>query len=278
MGANTEFRVGDSANDLLRKILTVLGLSTPSGGGGPVSGTVDVGNFPAIQAVSGSVSVSNLPATQPVSGSVSVSNFPATQPVSGTVTVGGSVSVSNFPATQPVSGSVSVSNFPSTQVVLGSLAVVTAEFTRPANTTQYAANDVVGPHTTAAVMTFTNIALASNGNGYITNARLMKSQTNTTDALFRLWLFNTSVTPISDNSPFTLLFTNRTNCLGYIDFVCITEGSGSDSASAIVDNINLKFACTGGVRNIYGVLEAKQAYAPASNSEQFFVELTAIQN
>jgi hypothetical protein len=47
----------------------------------PVSGSVNVGNFPATQSVSGAVSVSNFPATQPVSGSVSVSNFPATQNV-----------------------------------------------------------------------------------------------------------------------------------------------------------------------------------------------------
>lgn len=102
-----------------------------------VDGTVNVGNFPAIQPVSGTVTanqggapwhvdvdnfpavqtvnVNNFPTTQPISGSVSVSNFPATQPVSGTV------AVSNFPATQPVSGSVSVSNFPATQTVAGTV-------------------------------------------------------------------------------------------------------------------------------------------------------------
>ncbi len=54
-----------------------------------VDGSVNVGNFPATQAVSGSVTVTqataaNLNAT--VSGSVAVNNFPATQAVSGTVT------------------------------------------------------------------------------------------------------------------------------------------------------------------------------------------------
>jgi hypothetical protein len=41
---------------------------------GVVSGTVNVGNFPATQPVSGTVSVGNFPATQPVSGTVSVGN------------------------------------------------------------------------------------------------------------------------------------------------------------------------------------------------------------
>ena len=74
-----------------------------TGGGGEVTGTVEVSNFPATQPVSGSVSVSNLPETQPISGSVSVSNLPETQPVSGSVAVSGSVNVGNFPATQPMS-------------------------------------------------------------------------------------------------------------------------------------------------------------------------------
>ena len=56
--------------------------------------------------VTGSVNVGNFPSTQPVSGAVSVSNFPATQPVSGSVNVGGTVSVGNFPSTQTVTGSV----------------------------------------------------------------------------------------------------------------------------------------------------------------------------
>jgi len=86
----------------------------------PVSGTF----FQATQPVSGSVSVSNLPATQPVSGSVNVDNFPAVQAVSGTFfqatqPVSGSVSVSNLPATQVVSGTVGISNFPASQAVTG---------------------------------------------------------------------------------------------------------------------------------------------------------------
>lgn len=53
-----------------------------TGGGGEVTGAVEVTNFPATQPVSGAVSVSNLPETQPISGTVGVSNFPATQPIS----------------------------------------------------------------------------------------------------------------------------------------------------------------------------------------------------
>jgi hypothetical protein len=68
------------------------------------------------------------PPTQPVSGAVNVANFPASQPVTGTFflatqPVSGSVAVSNFPATQPVSGAVNVANFPASQPVTGAVQV-----------------------------------------------------------------------------------------------------------------------------------------------------------
>ena len=107
---------------------------------------VNVGNFPATQAVSGSVSITGTPAVTVSSGSinatcsgtVAVSNFPATQPVSGSVSISGTpavtvssgsvnatcsgtVAVSNFPATQQVSGSVSITGTPAVTVSSGSV-------------------------------------------------------------------------------------------------------------------------------------------------------------
>jgi hypothetical protein len=68
----------------------------------PVTGTVDVGNLPAVQTVTGTVDVGNFPAVQ----DVEVTNFPATQVVTqGTTpwiiesTINTEVSVSAFPTT-----------------------------------------------------------------------------------------------------------------------------------------------------------------------------------
>jgi hypothetical protein len=47
----------------------------------PVTGTVDVGNLPAVQNVNGTVNVGNLPAVQNVNGTVNVGNLPAVQNV-----------------------------------------------------------------------------------------------------------------------------------------------------------------------------------------------------
>lgn len=67
--------------------------------------SVTVTNFPTTQPVSGTVNIGNFPSA------FGVNNFPATQPVSGTV------GVNNFPATQSVSGTVGVNNFPAKQTV-----------------------------------------------------------------------------------------------------------------------------------------------------------------
>lgn len=153
--------------------------------------------------------------------------------------------------------------------------VASTEFVRPADTTAYAANDVVGTNP-ATNRTFLNAARIAGGSGYITNVRLTKSSATVTNAFFRLWLYAVAPTAIADNAQMTLLWANRANRFGYIDLACTTEGTGSDSAMALVTNINLKFDCAEGDRNIYGVLEAKQAYTPASG-ETFFIELTVDQ-
>ena len=90
-----------------------------------ISGSVTVGNFPAIQPVSfaGSVTVGNFPATQPVSGTITALQGTSPWVVSGSVTalpsgiqpISGSVAVTNFPASQLIAGSVAVSNFPALQ-------------------------------------------------------------------------------------------------------------------------------------------------------------------
>jgi hypothetical protein len=65
---------------------------------------VDVAAGSVTAVISGSVTVGNFPAIQPISGSVAVTNFPAIQPISGSVTalISGSVTVGNFPALQNV--------------------------------------------------------------------------------------------------------------------------------------------------------------------------------
>lgn len=155
----------------------------------------------------------------------------------------------------------------------GKQSVSSGEFGRPLNANAYSANDVVST-ATGSLITFQNIADEEAGGGYITTARLVKSTAVTTLAVFRLWLFNSEPTAIDDHAAFDLLFADRSKQVGYIDFPCVSEGSGSTCATSVITNINLAFKCAAASRNLWGILVSKQIYTPG-NGETFFVELTS---
>lgn len=158
--------------------------------------------------------------------------------------------------------------------VAGKMATVYVEFTRPSDTTAYAAKDAISNNTSApAVLTFTNLARVNGGSAYIVKARLMTNLSTDTKR-YRLHIYHTAPTPINDNSPFTLLWANRTNRLGYIDFpACATEGTGSDAAGSLNDTIRHPFVCASGSRHIYGLLETLDAGTPG-NAQAYYIELT----
>ena len=113
-GLETTVRIygGEKTSQASDKIRILIYDPTPTSSG-PTS-NVTVTNWPASQNVNGTVSVSNeieiandVGNPVPVTGTVDVGNFPATQTVDGTVNVG------NFPAVQDVQ----VTNFPATQEV-----------------------------------------------------------------------------------------------------------------------------------------------------------------
>lgn len=162
----------------------------------------------------------------------------------------------------------------------GTLVPIGIEYTRAATVSPYLAGDVISDSEAATTLVvFTNIARVVGGSGYITKARLITNQ-STCVAQIRLWLYtisNPASIPV-DNAPFTLLYANAPNRIGYIDFPALTtEQSGSDSASAMDDKIRLAFACAAASRNLYGVLETKTAFTPA-NAQKFYIELSADQN
>jgi hypothetical protein len=155
----------------------------------------------------------------------------------------------------------------------GNMSQVSGAFTRPADTTAYAAKDTVSNSTSApVVITFTNVARVNAGSGYVVGARLMTDQ-STNVANYRLHLFHTTVTPINDNAAYTLLWANRASRVGHIDFAAAaTEGSGSTAANSLNATVRLPFKCAGGDRNLFGILETLAAFTPAS-AQNYFIEL-----
>ena len=159
--------------------------------------------------------------------------------------------------------------------VSGVQIITSASFTRPADTTAYAALDVVSNSTTAPeVLTFTNVGRIAGASGLIVAARHTKN--NTTISGFRLHLWKTAVTAINDNAPFTLLYANRTNEVGYIDFNHVTGGTGSDASTAQTTFTGLPYVC-GASSSLFGILVATVGYTPAS-AEQHLIELSIAQN
>lgn len=158
-------------------------------------------------------------------------------------------------------------------VVSGYTELIQASFTRPANTTDYAAKDAVSDsESSPTVLTFTNAVRANGVSGYITKARLVTDQSTCT-AQFRLHLFNVAPTAINDNAAFTLLWANRASRIGVVDLPnCTTEGTGSDAANAQNTTIRLAFDTAAASRNLYGLLEVMGAFTPASG-QNFLIEV-----
>ena len=164
--------------------------------------------------------------------------------------------------------------------------LATQEFTRPGDTTAYAAGDVIGPVTTPAVITFPNAALENGGVGRVDNCLIANSTVTVAASGLALHLYNTSITPIADNAQFTLLYANRASYQGTILLTTVPTlsasgyGTGTDSkvwlssqALTSASQYDGWYKCADTSTSLYGVLTAREAYATAA-SEQFSIRLT----
>lgn len=155
---------------------------------------------------------------------------------------------------------------------------ISANFTRPADTTTYAAGDLVANSTTSGSvvpLTFSNAVRTAGDCVRIERIRIEKSGTSLTNASFRFHLFEASPTPtVGDNGVFNnagVLATN--NVLNYVGAFSVTmTNSGSDGAAGFgVPTTGGGITCspTSGT-SLFGFLEVTAAYAPA-NAEVFYV-------
>ncbi len=154
-----------------------------------------------------------------------------------------------------------------------------ATFARPADTTAYAALDTVSTSTSApVVITFSNMARVNAGSGYITKARIMTDQ-KTNTARLCLHLFHTAPTLTNDNAAFPLLWADRANRVGKIDFSPMTteDATNSTCAESLNEAVRLSFTCEAANTALYGILETLDAFTPASG-QNFYISLTSEQN
>lgn len=147
----------------------------------------------------------------------------------------------------------------------GLIKKVSDSFSRPADTTQYGAGDLVANNTTAgsvAPLTFS----VGRGGIRVKGAHITKTdETDLTAADFSLHLFGTSPTVANgDNGAISYDYSDK---FGDIDFA--TMVAATDVAWSISTGLDLNFYTTG---YLYGLIEADGTYTPAS-AEVFDVTL-----
>lgn len=173
----------------------------------------------------------------------------------------------------------------------GTLAALAAtELTRPSDTNAYAVGDAIANSTTAGSVTplqFT-VARSTGGAGRIIGAKLAVNSATAFGAM-RLHLFNT--TPFAaagfqaDNAALALTYTavktgsagTNPNYIGYIDFTTFTALSSAAVSIGVSDLTELNFDTPAGVSVIFGLLEARAIFTPAS-AETFNISFDVIQD
>lgn len=150
-------------------------------------------------------------------------------------------------------------------------------FARPADVTQYASGDLVANSTTAGSV----VALVFKfdrfrGNGYkVRRFNLFKSNNSITTAAFRLHLFS-SVPTFStngDNSAISGNTSGMANCIGSLDVTAMTglvDGAFGHGVPVVGSEVMVNFntgsggLAADGTLSLFGILEAKGTYTPAS--------------
>lgn len=157
---------------------------------------------------------------------------------------------------------------------------IKTNFTRPANTTAYAAGDAVTDSTSApTALTFTGCSNSDGGSGLIVDAILQDSANQSTKGQFELWLFTDSPTPDNDNEVFTPTDAENRTLIGVIEFSSALVGDATSGAGGncvyVVKGLNLPFRCDSDDRELYGLLVVRNAYTPVS-AERFDIALGII--
>lgn len=151
----------------------------------------------------------------------------------------------------------------------GNLIRVATEFTRPADTTAYSANDVVSDSTSGTTMqALANAARVSGGSGYIVGIRISTDKKSITPQ-FRIHFFSTNGATVSnDNAAWQDKYADVGKRIAYYDMAAMTTGAdttNSDMSRAVDMTMRIPYVCAG--TSLYFVLETLSAFTPASGQK-----------
>jgi len=148
-------------------------------------------------------------------------------------------------------------------------AVPTVSFVRTADTTAYAANDVIGINAAgvagSAIHTFA-LAGPAGGNVVISGFDLTIDATAIPAGMttFRLHIYDASPTAILDNAAFNLVTADQLKHLAVLDNV--TMADYGNSLFGINANIGHHVKLASGVTSLFGQLVTNAAFTPASGT------------
>lgn len=161
---------------------------------------------------------------------------------------------------------------------------VTASYTRPNDTTQYASGDVVANSTSAAtILTFSNMAVAPGKGGVIQGVTLIDSVNATIKPDFELYLFNATITMQNDNVQWAITDSDLQKLVSEVDlpgayFRVANVGTGATGNGTIVrDSLSIAYNCTTTDTSLYGVLIIRNSYTPVG-LETFDIQLRFLQD
>lgn len=153
-----------------------------------------------------------------------------------------------------------------------------ATFTRPNDTTQYAANDVMTADP-AAVMTFSGLPSRTTTGCLIQSATIVSSANKGTKLDADLLLFSSTISDLdADNAAFTPTDAQLLTIVGVIPFATANWKAGDASADAAGNAfcVNANLGISIAHQTLYGVLIARNTYTPVAN-EVFTIKLQVIQ-
>lgn len=167
--------------------------------------------------------------------------------------------------TSITSGTVYISTANAT-FVGGSITVPSYNFTRPSDTTAYASGDLVANssvNTSVTPMSW-SVARISGGQVFVRRIRLTKSTTTTANANFRVHLYTTSPSSITNGDNGAWLTSGSTSYVGALD---VSMGQTfSDGADGIgTPNNGSEISIITSSQTIYGLIEARSSYTPGSS-------------
>lgn len=148
--------------------------------------------------------------------------------------------------------------------------------TRPANTTQYAAGDVIGT-SESHVMTFQakDLGAADVNRGVIVSAMVIDSAAQSTLPVLELWLFGAAPAAQADNAAFAVTDAELLELVGVIPLTYSYVGLASGNCVLLSDPCSVAFECAAGSEAIYGALVVRNTYTPISG-EVFKVVLSVV--